>query len=79
MWDLIKNILKTNGKETKMEDRNRQLVKAALARALWHSGPGRGASTADGYQDAKPEMMQQAERVLVFMEKQGISMTSMDA
>lgn len=61
---------------------NHDLVKAALARAMWHAGPGQGVSkddVAELYQNDRIEMVRTSERVIHFLEKQGISMISMDS
>jgi len=60
---------------------NHRLVKVAMARALWHSGPGFGMSgngMKEAFQRDRPEMDQMAERVMMHLERQGISLISMD-
>jgi hypothetical protein len=67
---------------SKVKVSNHELVRAALARAMWHAGPGQGVSKDDFqelYQKDRVEMVQRAERVIMFLERQGVSMTSLDS
>lgn len=57
----------------------RDLIRSALARALWHAGPGKGMTkeeTAVAYPAVRVEMTQSAERVMMFLEKQGVALIS---
>lgn len=62
-------------------DEGRVVVRNALARALWHSGPGfgmSGESVKEAFQRDRPDMNVMAERVMMYLGRQGVSLISMD-